>query len=525
MRQTESISKPNTTATLPWPPVMSAGGIAMSGAQAMLLVLLLMALGVWLRVFLLDQQGLWYDEGVGLFFSDCRSAADCVGRMMAARTSERFQLVYPLLLHWWREAFGISEIALRSLSVLFSIAAMPLIWITALRIFDQRHAAWTLALVATSALLVVHSQEARPYTFFLLIAAAQLLLFDMARDTNDRPWARTGFYLLTAFASWVGVFPLMFSVALAAADLLARPRLKAWFLWWLPAGLLCAPAVAYYAAAALDTPPDEVGVPKSDTPLLNLAFVIYGQLVGQTYGPPVEALKGPDRLLSLRENWGLLALLAVTVGAMTLRFIRLAMHGRLLHADETRARFLVYAVASFLTISFIFAIATRHNWLPRHAIALYPLLALTLPLLLRSIRTDGSSRVGEALVALLCCLNLISLAHHYFDQAHWKDDYRGVAQYVTGPGATRPAVLLHGLPTLLHYYGDDRTIDGRSLPRNDLAAGIARVTNGRPEVLIVVNRELDLGPPGWVERAMQPAYRLVDQKSFPYFTIYSYARR
>lgn len=525
MRRTASISKSDTEAAFAWSPATADSNGTVLSPQGALIAFVLIALGFWLRLFLLDQQGLWYDEGVGLYFSDCQSAADCVGRMMAARTSERFQLTYPLLLHWWRDAFGSSETALRSLSVLFSVAAIPLIWTTALRVFDQRHAAWTLALAATSALVVFHSQEARPYTLFLLVAAAQLLLFDIAREETDRPMARTGFYLLTAFASWVGVFPLMFSVALSIADLLARPRLKAWFLWWLPAGLLCVPAVAYYAVGVIDTPPDEVGVPKSDTPFLNLAFVIYGQLVGQTFGPPVEALKGPERWLALQAHWPLLALLAITAGATALRFGQLAVQGRLLEPGETRARFLVYAGATFLVISFVFAIVTRHNWLPRHAIALHPLLALTLPLILRPTRPGGSSRLGAALLAVLCCLNLVSLAHHYFDQAHWKDDYRGVAQYLTGPGATRPAVLLHGLPILLRYYGDDHTIDGRFLPRNNLAAAITNVTKGRPEVLIVVNRELDLGPSGWVERAMEPGYRLIGEKSFPYFTVYSYARR
>jgi hypothetical protein len=490
-------------------------------------VVLLMAGGIFLRVVFLDRQSLWFDEGMGLIFSTCANLTDCFDLMFGARTSERFQFVYPLLLQQWRQLFGDGEIALRSLSVLFGIAAMPLIWATARRSFGAVHATWTLAFVAFSAFTIVHAQEARPYTLFLLLGAAQVWLFMSARRGSVR--ARVGFYLVTALASWVGVFPLLFSVALALADLADRPwRLSSvgpWLAWWLPAGLLCVPAVIYYAIAAADTPPSMVRVPKSDTPLLNLVFVFYGQIVGQTFGPPVEALRGSGRLDALiaSAHWlALFAALMVVVAARTVGVVRTQLGG----SARIDARFLVLAVLSYVALSLVFAILTRHNWLPRHAIALHPLLGILLPLLLGGRTIVGRVPVGQAVLVGLLLLNGIALAHHYFDRVHWKDDYRATAAYLRQVGEPqRPVVLLRGLPLLLEYYGYSDFTRASDPPPDKVPAIVRQAAQGRPEIVLTVNRETDIWPPGWLDEALADEFKRVAVQRFPYFSIYTYAPR
>ena len=42
----------------------------------------------------------------------------------------------------------------------------------------------------------------------------------------------------------------------------------------------------YYLVQAMDAPPDSIITIKSDALYLNLLFVIYGHLVGQTYSAP-----------------------------------------------------------------------------------------------------------------------------------------------------------------------------------------------------------------------------------------------
>lgn len=487
----------------------------------------LFVLGVLLRVSFLDRQGLWFDEGVGLIFSGCESFDRCLDVMLSTRTSERFQFFYPLLLHGWRELFGSSEIALRSLSVLCGVAAMPVIWRTALQEFGGAHAAWTLAFMALSAFTLVHAQEARPYTLFLLIAAAQTALLLAAKRGSRR--SQIGFCLVTAVGSWIGLFPLLFSVALALADLASRPwrwsEVRHWLIWWLPTGLLCVPATAYYFIAAADAAPSQITVPKSDSPLLNLIFVGYGQLVGQTFGPPVEELRGADRLAALRDSWYLLSGLAVVSIVAIVHSIRLARQGRFATDGET-VRLLACTVVVYLTLSFIFAVLTRLNWLPRHAIALHPAIALLLPLLTRPAVPGGSARAGHMIMSAILLLNVIAVGQHYFNRDHWKDDYRSAAAYLQAHGEPgRAVVVLRGLPILLEYYGYTQFAYVPDPSRQGIDALVRNAAGGRSEVVVVVNRESDLWPPGWLDQALAPEFRSIRRANFPYFTIYTYAKQ
>jgi hypothetical protein len=501
------------------PPRASAGTTESIG----LLLPLLVLLGAVIRILYLDRQSLWFDEGVGLIFSGCDQIGGCLDAMLDTRTSEKFQFVYPLLLHEWRALFGSSEIALRSLSVLFNVGAMALVGMTARRVFGVAHAAWSLAFMALSGFTLVHAQEARPYTFFLLIAAAQIWLFMGARAGSGA--ARVGLYLTTVFASWAGVFPLLFSVALAVADLLDRPwswrQAGHWLLWWLPVGLLCLPAVLYYAQAAMSTGPDEVLVPRSQQPLLNLVFLIYGQLVGQTFGPPVEALRGPERFDALIASAPLLLLFAAVLAYGAVHAVRLRRR-QAAWRNEPDARFLGLAALSYGGLLLVFVLLTQHNLLPRHAIALHALIALLLPCLVAGARR----RAGALVLAALLALNAVAVGRQYFDPTQWKDDYRSAAAYLGEVGEPkRPVLLLRGLPVLFAYYGYEAMTVVMDPPRDRVPAVVARALGDRDELVIVVNREGDLWPQDWLEGTLAPGLRLTQTRDLPYFSVYTFARR
>lgn len=490
-----------------------------------LILIFLVLIGALIRVLYLDRQSLWFDEGVGLIFSDCEHLGGCLGLMLETRTSEKFQFIYPLLLHEWRLAFGSSEIALRSLSVLFNVGAMAFVGLTARRVFGSAHAAWSLAFMALSGFTLVHAQEARPYTFFLLIAAAQIWLYMAARDGSRS--ARFGLYAMTAFASWAGVFPLLFSIALALADLLDRglslARIKQWFLWWLPVGVLCLPAVLYFARAAMNTAPDEVLVPRSQQPLLNLAFMVYGQLVGQTFGPPVEALRGPERFDALIASTPLLVVFAAVLLLGAVQGVRLWRERSRL--PGTAGRVLLLAAVSYCVLLLVFVLLTHHNLLPRHAIALHALIALLLPCLAIPV-APARRALGATFLAALLVLNGVAVTRQYFDPTQRKDDYRSAAAYLRDVGEPRrPVLVLRGLPVLLNYYGYDGMSVVMDPPRARVPAIVARALGDRNELVIVVNRETDLWPEGWLESAIAPTLKLTETRDLPYFSIYTFARR
>ena len=87
---------------------------------ALLVLVTLLALG--LRLYRLDAQSLWYDEGFSVY----------LGRMDLAQITERTAAdiqppLYYYLLHGWIGFLGDGEMALRGLSLLFGVLTVPLI--------------------------------------------------------------------------------------------------------------------------------------------------------------------------------------------------------------------------------------------------------------------------------------------------------------------------------------------------------------------------------------------------------------
>ncbi len=141
---------------------------------AAVLLLLITVLGLGLRLYRLDAQSLWYDEGFSVYLARMDLAE------ITARTAADIQPpLYYYLLHGWIELWGDDELALRSLSVLFGVLTAPLMYAVAWQLMRSRLAGLLAALlVAVSPLHVWYGQEARMYTLltFLCLLASYFLL-------------------------------------------------------------------------------------------------------------------------------------------------------------------------------------------------------------------------------------------------------------------------------------------------------------------------------------------------------------
>jgi uncharacterized membrane protein len=143
-----------------------------------LLVVILIALA--LRLALLGEQSLWYDEGVTWLLSQKPPGE------LIQWTAADIQPPFYYLLIWETDAlFGHSEWALRFPSVIFGVLTVPLIYMLARRLFPERSPGslasapfLAAALLAISPVMVYYAQEARMYTLlvFEAVLAGYLLL-------------------------------------------------------------------------------------------------------------------------------------------------------------------------------------------------------------------------------------------------------------------------------------------------------------------------------------------------------------
>jgi uncharacterized membrane protein len=501
-----------------------------------LLLGLTLAVGIFLRFFLLADKSLWLDEGYSLYYSDGASLQAIIAKLVTTDTGDRFQPFYYLLLHFWRQVFGSSEFAVRSLSALLGVGAIVVLGTTAWQLYGRKHALWLTLFLALSSYGVYYSQQTRAYTLLIFLAALQLYFFSQTLLQNPRRGtaiAQLLFCITTAIGLFCSIFIGIYTLALCVAHLLVYKNFNRWLQWWLPVGIACIPGVLFYLASPVATEPTKVHVTPSNQPVIqNIAFVFYGLLVGETYGPPIEQMRGGDRLQLVFNYLPVLLVLLLVVSIIAIGFV-VGLKSRSPEYRKYRStdRFFLITFAVAFLIALAFAIVTKYNWLPRHSFYIYIPLAFLLPIAVRSNsfhRKLSWKKWSSFAFATLLLFNLYANYNYYFEPRYQRENYREIAQYLSeNNGQDTKSVLLYGAPYLLPYYGDNLTIDGLGLDTTKLAAEVSRVTNHANTAIVAISdrafwekkKDFDL------ESSMDRLYKLESHLQRTNFDIYHYARK
>ncbi|MCS6842846.1 MAG: glycosyltransferase family 39 protein [Caldilineales bacterium] len=135
---------------------------------------LILLLAAGLRFFRIGHQSLWADEG---------NTAAMAGRSLADISARAAADIHPPLYYWlvhlWARLFGDSEAALRSLSAVWGVALVWLVFQIGSRLHDRRTGLIAAFFAAVNPFLVYYSQEARMYA--QLAALAALLFYGLVR--------------------------------------------------------------------------------------------------------------------------------------------------------------------------------------------------------------------------------------------------------------------------------------------------------------------------------------------------------
>ena len=154
-----------------------------------ILLVLVTVLALALRLYRLDAQSLWYDEGFSVYLARMSVAE------ITARTAADIQPpLYYYLLHGWIQVFGDAAGTLRAFSLLFGVLSVPLVYAVAWRLFRSRLAGLLAALLmAASPLHIWYGQEVRMYTLltFLGLLSSYLLLNIVERAAPPQPPRQT----------------------------------------------------------------------------------------------------------------------------------------------------------------------------------------------------------------------------------------------------------------------------------------------------------------------------------------------
>lgn len=495
------------------------------------LIALVILGGALLRLFLLTNQSLWYDEGLSLVATDSKTLVGTFEALNARAGGDKYQPLYFLTLSSWRSLAGDSEFALRLMSVMPGVIALFFMYATVANIFGSRHALWSTTFLTVSAFWICYSQEVRPYALLFALSATQLFLLSSIFSEPDklRPTRVGLFAIITGICCFASVLLCAFTMALATAHLLAARSTRRWFEWWVPATIACVPALIYLSG----TPAvGELNVDSTNgqgLPLYkNSVFALYGVLVGHTFGPPLDALResGSVKDSLLPYVWQL-AILIGTGLVLLGGFIRVLRYSFTASPETRNIRFFLVLLAVSFAIAVVVAKVSAINWMPRHSFYLSIPLAVLLPLTFLGARGVLNHSARFAFMALLA-MNLYASYNYFYKSEYWRDDYRSAAGYLASHrNETDRSIMLWGEPRLLSYYGDTATLNrwehSNPSPVSSMMDG---VHSDGGNVFVAINREFTWSKSQPANENLQAQvaekYNLVSVKRYVNFNIYEF---
>jgi mannosyltransferase len=415
-------------------------------------LILLAAFG--LRIYRLDAQSLWYDEGYSLHLARMPLAE-------STRWTAR-DLVPPLyyyLLHYWILATGASEFAARMFSVCAGILALPLGYCIGRRLFGRLAGLLVMLFFALSPLYVWHAQDARMYMLLTSVDVVAIYALTMILTTETcqasqgliglRWWWLWGLALVALiYTHTIGVF-LAAGQVLIVTFAWRRERRRGGRrrqIWLLGLAVGLALTVAYAPWLWLVRRQYEVNAgyfPGTLPPLTVISTALKTFATGDAYAEPAASYLAAAILL-------LLAMAALTLA------VRRETQTKLMLSMPARSLFLLLLL---LLPLLMMAAAFYHipKFAPRYTAAASPaffiLLAGGMAIWLRSHRWAQVLAVVGLTTVLVIFTSGVGLI--YTDSRLAKEDFRGAARFVQRNIASDETVLLlsgHFFPVWTYYY-------------------------------------------------------------------------
>lgn len=152
---------------------------------SVLFVIFVIVLTIGLRLLNIDT-AFWYDEACSWFSAKQDFPMGIMNNLL--HLDLQHTPLYFFLLHFWMKLFGNSEIAIRSLSLIFGILTIPLVYTAAMKLTTKSNAIMATLVSVVSPLLVFFSVEARMYpivVFLVILSLNYLIDFEQKNDKKS----------------------------------------------------------------------------------------------------------------------------------------------------------------------------------------------------------------------------------------------------------------------------------------------------------------------------------------------------
>lgn len=166
------------------------------------ILVLVLGLAVFLTITLINapRASIWFDEAFSAYITQFNFWD--IARYTASDVHPPF---YYWVLKLWVSLFGTTDLAYRSLSIVFGAGVISTAFFLTRKLFGRKVSWVTLLLLIVSPMLIRFSDEARMYTLAALIVVAATYVLIKATETNSRKlWILYG--VLVSLGMWTHYF-------------------------------------------------------------------------------------------------------------------------------------------------------------------------------------------------------------------------------------------------------------------------------------------------------------------------------
>jgi mannosyltransferase len=510
---------------------------------ALLLILLLAA---FLRFYRLDAQSLWADEGNSVSLS---------GRSLDLITAGTAHDIHPplyyYLLHFWMRVFGNSEFAVRALSALLGTVLVYLTYLLGRRLSDYWVGLIAGFLSAISPFQVYYSQETRMYILLAALSALSVYSFirfleaEAARTQNTKHETRNTYLwaalytIATALSLYTHYsFPiimvmenLLYGIWLAVSWQQGRGlgRTVRWVVIQLAVVALYWPWLPIAFCQVSNWP--SISQPYGLLFVVQEAFRLFslGPTAGTQYtsllllGFVVIFIAGawPSIHPSL-PGWGWGRVNPTPTPTLPLRGGESGRSQSLIPHCLIALLPLLYCLFPVLMMYILSLL--RPAYRPKFFLVGSPAFYLILAQGIIQLSKVAGKRITTHYLLPATCLIFITLSsnkslQNYYDDAQYaRDDYRGIAQYISALGKNGDAVLLNApnqWEVFTYYYKDDLLVyplpRSRPLDEAQTAEDLTDITAKHDRIFTILWAVDESDPGRFVEGWLaERAYKALD---------------
>lgn len=380
-----------------------------------------------LRIYRLDFQSLWSDEGYTLDIA--REGLETI--LARVSTTDIHPPLYYLLLHFWELIAGLSEFAVRYFSVIPAVLCIPFLFAIGRRLFGSRAGVFAAFIGIATPFAIVYSQEIRMYALVMLLSVGSTYFFIcMLNDSSRRITA--GYLLISVLALYTHYYSVWVLGAenLVVLVLLARRSLDLSFLRrWIALQVSIALVYLPWLPVLLTVGGwwRNAWVPKpSLTEMVRQTWLAFNT------GLMVDA---PSSILS----FGMV--LVWVIGLMA--WIR----------RPTRTTTGILMITAYLLVPILGAIAMaqqRAIFSPKHIIVALPAYVLALAFLVDRV-ADWNRGLAVFSLILIFAPFVGGINDYFFDVDFWKTDIRAAVRYIQSNEQPGDAIATDD-PTTFNYY-------------------------------------------------------------------------